>query len=348
MFKAISYQNSQLLLLDQLALPLTENWITCTSLHHVADCIENMTVRGAPAIACSAAFAFAIDIKKSKMKYWGDYHEQFKENCIRLKETRPTAVNLFHTIQEIQLLTQSFKNEDLLSQCAEKIENWANDVFSTDLNTCKKIGLHGLKKLEPKRKIRVLTHCNTGSLATAGYGTALGIIRSLYGSQLLEHVYVDETRPWLQGARLTTYELMKEKIPHTLIAESSAAYLMNKKLVDWVIVGADRIAANGDTANKIGTYSLAVIARYHGVKFIVAAPWSSFDPCITSGHEIPIEERPGAELTSLGGKIIAPKGCTAFNPSYDVTPHHLIDWIITESGALTPPYSEKIQRHFRT
>ena len=340
----MNYRSGLLSLLDQRMLPSQEIWLHCKNLEEVAKAIETMAVRGAPAIGCAAAYALLLHARNSSSSCWNDYEKNFFTACDRLARTRPTAVNLFYVIEKAKTLGQSFKDDLPIAKVREEFEDLAKHIFEQDIQTCRQIGKNGLALAEGARKLRVLTHCNTGSLATAGYGTALGVIRACHEAEVLEHVYVDETRPWLQGARLTAFELQKEGIDHTLIVEGAAAYLMALRKVDWVIVGADRVAANGDTANKIGTYSLAVLARHHGVKFYVAAPLSSFDPTTQSGEDIPIEERPGKEITHIAGELLAPQGCKGLNFAFDVTPGSLIDGIITEVGTLVGPYQEVIAR----
>jgi len=228
-----------------------------------------------------------------------------------------------------------------LSDAAKAIEGLATDLYQDDLATCHAIGAHGAA-IAPGKRLRVLTHCNAGSLATAGYGTALGVIRALHAAGKLEIVYADETRPYLQGSRLTAFELEAEKIPYKVIADSVAAYLMQQAKVDWVVVGADRIAANGDTANKIGTYGLAVQSKHHGVEFYVAAPLSTFDLKIATGAGIPVEERDGDEIRIIANRQMAPRNAAVYNPSFDVTPSRLISGIITEKGVLRPPFEQSI------
>lgn len=344
MFAAMKYQSGTLALLDQRKLPSQEIWLDCTDLEQVARSIETMAVRGAPAIGCAAAYGLLLDAKNSSCELWKNYSSLFGKACDRLAKTRPTAVNLFYAINQAKALTSSFEGEMAMGTVIDKLERFAQRLFEQDIQTCREIGKHGLALASGSSKLRILTHCNTGSLATAGYGTALGVIRACHEAGVLDHVFADETRPWLQGARLTAFELKKEGIDHTLIVEGAAAYLMALGKVDWVIVGADRVAANGDTANKIGTYSLAVLAKYHGVKFYVAAPLSSFDANVQSGSDIPIEERSGDEITQIGGKAIAPQGCKGLNFAFDVTPAALIDGIITEVGTLTAPYQAEIAK----
>lgn len=348
MFSAISYRQDGLHLLDQRKLPETEEWLHCADLESVAVAIEEMVVRGAPAIGCTAAFALAQFSKESRFDGLNQlkFKSYFEEAVARLGKTRPTAVNLFHALNGAGEGVDGLGPEADIEACRQRLNSFAQNLFESDQKTCLAIGNHGAGLAPVGKKLTVLTHCNTGALATAGYGTALGIIRSLHRNNALECVYADETRPWLQGSRLTAFELEKEGIPYLIQSDGAAAHLMKTKKIDWIVVGADRIAANGDTANKIGTYSLAVLARYHGVKFIVAAPWTTFDPGIQSGSDIPIEQRPATELTSLQGVRIAPDAARAFNPSFDVTPAELISAIVTEDGIIEGDFSESISRHF--
>jgi methylthioribose-1-phosphate isomerase len=321
---------------------LEERWLVCADLETVAVAIETMVVRGAPAIGCTAAFGLAIHARNAQFQYWKDFRINFYAGYDRLQRTRPTAVNLFYALKKMSAEAELFDDALSKDECVRRLETVAVALFDDDINTCRQIGQHGLSLWSESRKLRVLTHCNTGSLATAGYGTALGIIRSLHQAGALEAVYVDETRPYMQGTRLTSYELKADGIPFELICDSSAAYLMSQGKVDWVVVGADRIAANGDTANKIGTYSLAVNCQYHNVAFYVAAPLATFDPSTASGKDIPVEMRTPDEITKLFGQQVAPSGIACLNPSFDVTPASLITGIVTELGVLRPPFTDSI------
>ncbi|MDA9951306.1 S-methyl-5-thioribose-1-phosphate isomerase [Oligoflexaceae bacterium] len=342
MFTAMTYQSGCLSLINQLKLPLSEEWIHCKSAEVVAQSIKDMIVRGAPAIGCSAAFGFHIDTTKRNPKdSWADYKSRFEVVVELMRNSRPTAVNLFYAIEKFQELSQQFSLSTPMSEVESKFGALAEHLFNDDIRTCKRIGDACLAEVGSD-KVNVLTHCNTGSLATAGYGTALGMIRSLAAAGKLGHVYMDETRPYLQGARLTAFELKKDGIDASLICDSAAAHLMSKGQVDWVITGADRIAANGDAANKIGTYSLAVNAKYHNLPFYIAAPLSTFDANARTGADIPIEQRPLEEVTAVFGQQIAPEGVKALNPSFDVTPHSLITGIVTEKGVLKADYTKSI------
>lgn len=325
-FHAIEWHNQQLHLLDQRVLPHQHQVLSYTSAIDVADAIRDMVVRGAPAIGITAAYGYALDALAGR-----DLEAAYKV----LAESRPTAVNLFWALERMA----SLGTADPHALVAE-----AKKIHQEDIEANLAMGQFGAALIPEGAS--VYTHCNTGALATGGHGTALGIIRSAFADQRIEQVYAGETRPWLQGARLTAWELMQDDIPVKLVADGAAAQLFRQGNISWVIVGADRIAANGDTANKIGTYSLAVLAKHHGVKVMVAAPTTTFDLSIASGADIPIEQRPTSEVTSLNGQVIAPEGCDAINPSFDVTPSDLIDAIITEKGMILEPSAETVAMLF--
>lgn len=336
MFSAMRFENDQLFLVDQRKLPSVEVWLECKTMEAVAKAIEDMVVRGAPAIGCAAAWGLAIDaINHTHLPNWSAYQKNFQLAFDRLGKTRPTAVNLFYALNQVSALTKTFKNDLPMFTVADAITKKAQSLMSDDIRTCRAIGEHGASMFN--RPLNILTHCNTGSLATAGYGTALGIIRSLHARGHVKNVWVDETRPYLQGSRLTAFELGRDGIPYTLISDNMAAYAMQRHQVDLVVVGADRIAANGDTANKIGTYNLAVLCKHHNIPFIIAAPRSTIDGNITSGSQIPVEERPPQELKEVNGVVIAPIQSTVWNPSFDVTPAQLISAIVTEDGIFRGP-----------
>jgi methylthioribose-1-phosphate isomerase len=349
---ALRYRRGVVELIDQRLLPGDTVWIAGTDVEVVARAIETMVVRGAPAIGCAAAFGLAVDAvrfadeRRLDGARWSDYAERFARASERLARTRPTAVNLFYAINRMRGLAGTFAAAMPIAAVVDALEALASELFDHDVATCRAIGSAGATLAEGRR-LRVLTHCNTGSLATAGYGTALGVVRALHERGELEIVYADETRPWLQGARLTAYELATEGIPYKLIADSTAAYLMQQSQIDLVVVGADRIAANGDTANKIGTYGLAVQCKHHGVPFYVAAPLSTFDAKIATGAGIPVEERGADEVRTAGGRLVAPADAPVYNPSFDVTPAALISGLITEAGVLVPPFTATIGEALR-
>ena len=315
----IVWAGDRLRLLDQRVLPATEAWLDCGSAADVASAIHGMAVRGAPAIGIAAAYGLVLDARAGR-----PYDDAERV----LAASRPTAVNLRWALTRMRARHERTPGADHLLDEAQRIHR-------EDLAQNLRMGAYGAALLAPGA--RVLTHCNTGALATAGHGTALGVIRSAWKEGKLAAVYNSETRPWLQGARLTAWELAKEGIPSRLIADSAAAHLMERERIDWVIVGADRIAANGDTANKIGTYQLAIVARHHGAKFMVVAPTGTFDLSCPDGSHIPIEDRGSRELTEFQGKAIAPVGVEGWNPVFDVTPHGLIDAIVCERGVIERP-----------
>lgn len=339
-FKAMRYEPGCLFLLDQRQLPNREVWLEGSSLEVVAVAIEDMVVRGAPAIGCAAAWGIVVHAasaaKGIEHTNWKDYKKSFYVAVERMARTRPTAVNLFYALDALKRVAETFEDHLPMSDVASRIYARASELESHDLKTCQSIGGHGASLFS--KPVSVLTHCNTGSLATAGYGTALGVIRSLHSKGLLRSVFVDETRPYLQGSRLTTFELKQDGIPFKLITDNMAAYSMQLGWVDLVVVGADRIAANGDTANKIGTYGLAVLCHHHNIPFMVAAPVATIDTTIADGSKIPVEERSPKEILEVSGVSIAPRDTLVWNPSFDVTPSKLISAIITENGIFRGPY----------
>lgn len=336
MLKAIEWLGNALRILDQTKLPVEIVYRDALSYEEVADAIEHMEVRGAPAIGAAAGYGFAL----GAIEYQGDrdglpvYMEVVQA---RLAATRPTAVNLFWVLRRMEDRLRECWDVDDLDEVRQVLIEEADRIAEDDRRMNRLIGEHG-NEIVPE-KANILTHCNAGALATVEYGTALGVIRTAHEAGKSIHVYADETRPLLQGARLTTLELLQQKIPVTLIADNMAGYLMQQGKVDLVIVGADRIAANGDTANKIGTYSLAVLAQAHGIPFYVAAPTSTIDLKVASGQEIPIEERPTKELREFVGIPIAPMDVNVYNPAFDVTPAKYITGIITEKEIVATPYS---------
>lgn len=341
----IRFQPGRLELLDQTRLPNEEIWVACSDVETVARAIETMIVRGAPAIGCTAAFGLALSLSDTGST-WADERPAFEAACKRLSETRPTAVNLFHGIEWMKQTASQFTDSTSVTEARSRLQKAATTFYEDDIKKCQSMGRHGAELAQGDKKLRVLTHCNAGALATSAYGTALGVIRELWNRGRLEKVYVDETRPFLQGARLTAYELQDEGIPYELIVDSTAATLMNQGKIDWVVVGADRIAANGDAANKIGTYSVAVNAKHHNVSFFVAAPFTTFDRTLDSGADIPVEQRDSTEITHFRGEWVAPKQAQVFNPSFDVTPHELITAIITEQGVIKAPTRKALDQFF--
>jgi len=328
-----------LILLDQTLLPREETYLEYTDPGEVAAAIRDLVVRGAPAIGCAAAYGSAL----AAIHYSGDDPDELsagvREAMQALGRSRPTAVNLFWALDRMEAVLDSVAGKPC-REIREALEEEAGLIFEEDLKACKSMGDHGARLVPENGKI--LTHCNAGALATAGYGTALGVIRSAHRDGKVSMVWVDETRPVLQGARLTAWEMVREEIPATLICDSMAGSLMAAGQVDLVVVGSDRIAANGDVANKIGTYSVAVLARRHDIPFIVAAPVSTIDFAIPSGRDIPIEERDPVEVMGYGSERWAPEGIGIYNPAFDVTPAELVTAIVTEAGALSPPYPQAI------
>ncbi len=328
--------------IDQTKLPLEESYVLATDYEQVAEIIVTMVVRGAPAIGVSAAYGVALGAMKTKAKTTAEFEPEFELICARLAGTRPTAVNLFWAIDRMKrLFAASVAAGDTLAQIQEKILAEAHAMYDEDIAACKAMGAFGGALLPDEGG--VLTHCNAGALATCGYGTALGVIRSAVEQGKQIHVYADETRPFLQGARLTAWELMADGIPTTVICDNMAASLMRAGKIKAVVVGADRIAANGDFANKIGTYNVAILAKEHGVPFYCAAPWSTIDMATATGDAIPIEERSPVEVTHHGGKQLTPHGVGICNPAFDVTPAKYVTAIITERGVLRAPYSESLR-----
>jgi methylthioribose-1-phosphate isomerase len=355
-FSPMRWQDGALLLLEQTKLPAVEEWMECRHPEQVADAIRRLAVRGAPAIGVAAAYGlvlgFAADGGRGHGAAGDDpeaLRRRFDEVAALLAATRPTAVNLSWALARGREVFEALLREAEAAGGAvgrgalhERLLAWAHRTHAEDVAANRRLGDHGAALFA--RDDRVLTHCNAGALATAGYGTAIGVIHSSFRDGKVGMVWVDETRPLLQGARLTAWELRQAGIPHRLVTDSSAGTLLARGMVDRVVVGADRIAANGDTANKIGTYPLAVLAHRHGVPFYVAAPLSTIDPATPDGDAIPIEERRADELTRLAGHDIAPAGTEAVNFAFDVTPAELITAIITEAGVLEPPYAESIAR----
>ena len=328
--------------IDQTKLPLEESYVLATSYEQVADVIVTMVVRGAPAIGVSAAMGVALGAKQTVAKTTEEFAPEFERICARLAGTRPTAVNLFWAIDRMKALFAKLRGAGAsLAEVQEALKDEALAMYEQDIADCKAIGQHGAELMPEEGG--VLTHCNAGALATCGYGTALGVIRGAVERGRQIHVYADETRPFLQGARLTAWELMEDGIPTTVICDNMSAALMRQGKIQAVVVGADRIAANGDAANKIGTYSVAILAKEHGIPFYVAAPWSTIDRATLTGDAIPIEERSAVEVTHHGGKQLTPHGVGICNPAFDVTPAKYITGIITERGVLRAPYEESLR-----
>lgn len=335
----MKFKDGKLLLLDQRKLPVITEFITCGTHEEVGQCIKDMVVRGAPAIGATAAYGMAIGAMNSKAQDVPALLRELAEIGEYLRQTRPTAVNLFWGIERMLRVAEA--NAGLgLAELRDCLLEEAHAVAREDIEINRRIGAFGEKLIA--HGDTVLTHCNAGALATVDYGTALGVIRAAHEAGKNIQVYADETRPYLQGARLTAWEMVQENIPVTLITDNMAGHAMKLGRIQKIVVGADRIAANGDAANKIGTYSLSVLAKEHGIPFYIAAPVSTFDFTIKSGEGIPIEERPAREVTHVFDVQIAPEGVKIFNPSFDVTPHANISGIITEYGVIENPNTEKI------
>lgn len=328
--RALEWTGLELRMLDQRRLPGEQVWIGYSDATSVAQAIKDMVVRGAPAIGVAAAYGVVLAAQAAFAQQPEQWRTLIQRDLDRLAQSRPTAVNLFWALKRMQQCLAKLNGDPVAALTLE-----VQRIHTEDIAGNRQMGELGAALIAPCNA--VLTHCNTGSLATGGYGTALGVIRSAYTAKRIQRVYADETRPWMQGARLTAWECVQEGIPVQLLCEGAAAHLMKSGRVSWVIVGADRIAANGDAANKIGTYSLAINARYHGVKFMVVAPTSTVDMTLQQGDQIPIEERGSDEVTHFAGQRIAAAGVDAWNPVFDVTPAELIDAIVTERGVVRNP-----------
>ncbi|WP_457664933.1 S-methyl-5-thioribose-1-phosphate isomerase [Thiolapillus sp.] len=337
---AVLWMDGDLLLLDQRLLPHAEVFIHCENARDTARAITDMVVRGAPVIGVTAAYGVVLAARDAWRGAGAGWRQAMKEDLSLLAAARPTAVNLGWAIARMEKLAQGLA-DDADPEPALLAE--AKAIHEEDIAANHTLGDLGASLIE--HKTSVITHCNAGALATGGYGTALGVIRSAWKAGKLDQVYADETRPWLQGSRLTAWELVRDGIPVSLLADGAAAARLAVGSVDWVVVGSDRIAANGDVANKIGTYSLALVAKAHGVKFMVAAPTSTIDMNCPGGGDIPIETRDEAELLSCGGKQVASAGADAWNPVFDVTPAGLVDAIVTEKGIILSPDAKKLYQH---
>jgi len=337
--KTIQWKNDRVIMLDQRLLPHKEVYRVCRDYQEVAQAIREMVIRGAPAIGVAAAMGVALGAAKAQVK---TFDRDFERIFLTLSKTRPTAVNLFWALERMRKIytVNRSRGVDVVKRL---LKDEAQAIYKEDIAANKQLGKFGAQMLRNARHL--MTHCNAGALATAGYGTALGVMRALKESGREFDVFVNETRPFLQGARLTAWELKKEKISATLITDSMAGYVMQTGKIDAVVVGCDRVAANGDVANKIGTYTIAVLAKRHGIPFYVAGPTSSIDLNCPSGKEIPIEQRDAKEVSHIFGKALAPKGTKVFNPAFDVTSHDLISAIITEKGVIQPPYQQNIRSH---
>jgi methylthioribose-1-phosphate isomerase len=340
MIQTLEWTDQGVRFIDQTKLPMEETYVTCKTHEQVADVIRTMVVRGAPAIGVAAAMGIALGAKNSKAANVGQFKREFDQICDVIGKTRPTAVNLFWAIRRMQ------KKFDILhtlsvAEIKQALIEESQRMHAEDIAANQAMGRHGATLMPSEGG--VLTHCNAGALATAGYGTALGVIRAAVEQGKKIHVYADETRPFLQGSRLTAWELMKDGIPTTVISDNMAGAMMKQGKIGAIVVGADRVAANGDVANKIGTYTVAVLAKEHGIPFYVAAPISTIDFACRDGSQIPIEQRNAREITHIAGKQMTPDGVSIENPAFDVTPAKYVTAIITERGIARTPYPEALR-----
>ncbi len=340
MVPTVRWESDGIHIIDQRKLPSRQEWLVCRAVEDVIGAIRTMVIRGAPAIGVAASMGLALGAQSIETESYAGFRRGFLKIAEHMKSARPTAVNLKWAVERMINIVEAM-HDSSLEEIKEALRRESQIILETDIEINRKIGHHGLSLIPDKATI--LTHCNAGALATAGYGTALGVIRAACEAGKEIHVFIDETRPLLQGVRLTAFELMEDNIPATVIVDGAAGFLMRKKRVDLVITGADRIAANGDMANKIGSYQLAVLANENNIPFYVAAPLSSFDPDLDNGDLIPIEERDPEEVLVFAGHHVGPEGASAFNPAFDITPAQYISAIITERGVLTPPYRTRIR-----
>ena len=339
----IEWKGDGVVMIDQRKLPSVEVYVTCTTATEVAKAIKTMVIRGAPAIGVAAAMGIAIGMRKSKATGTKQFATEFQKTCDLMAATRPTAVNLFWAIDRMKgMFAEAAQAGCSVDEIRQRLDAEARRIHDEDVESCRSIGAHGATLVPDTANI--LTHCNAGALATAGYGTALGVIRAAVEQGKKVAVLADETRPFLQGARLTAWELVKDGIETTVITDGMAGSMMRLGHVDLVVVGADRIAANGDVANKVGTYGVAVLAKEHGIPFYVAAPISTVDLNTPDGGQIPIEERSDREVTHVGASRLTPVGARIRNPAFDVTPAKYVTAIVTERGIARPPYGESLAR----
>ena len=344
MIPTIEWHGDHIRMIDQRKIPAKIQWYICRGYRDIIRGIEKMVVRGAPAIGVAAAMGLALGAASIRARNYETFRRRFKEMADQMIEARPTAVNLRWAVERMSGLVES-SLERPVHEIKDMLRSESEKILLEDININKSIGRNG-QKLIPK-KARVLTHCNAGSLATGGYGTALGVIRAAHAAGKRVEVMADETRPWLQGLRLTAFELMEDGIPVHVIVDNAAGSFMRRKMIDLVITGADRIAANGDVANKIGTYQVAVLAKENKIPFYVAAPVSTIDINVKKGDMIPVEERKPEEITRAGNRVIGPRGVKALNPAFDITPARYVTAIITEKGIIRAPYGSEIKKLFR-
>jgi len=340
MFKTLEWTDDGVRFIDQRKLPTDETYVVATTYEEVAEAIRNMTVRGAPAIGVAAAMGIALGVRDADGDHLSELRREFQQICETIGETRPTAVNLFWAIRRMERRFEE-ASELPLPQLKQAMVTEARQMYLEDIAANEAMGRHGAVLLPATGG--VLTHCNAGALATCGYGTALGVIRAAFEQGKKIQVFADETRPFLQGSRLTAWELMQDGIPTTVISDNMSGSLMRQGKIGAVVVGADRIAANGDVANKIGTYMVAVLAKENKIPFYVAAPMSTVDMELTDGSKIPIEQRSTREVTHIGDRQVAPTGVKVENPAFDVTPHQYVTAIITERGVAKAPYTDSLR-----
>ncbi len=345
MFPTIEMQPDAIVMIDQRKLPAQEVYVHCTTANEVARAIKTMVIRGAPAIGVAAAMGLALGMRNSKALGTKQFAVEFNKLCELMAGTRPTAVNLFWAIERMKrAFSTGIRAGESVDELKARLKQESARIHDEDVASCRAMGRFGAEVVPDNA--RILTHCNAGALATAGYGTALGVIRAAAELGKVKGVFADETRPVLQGARLTAWELVRDRIPTTVITEGMAGPLMRDGQIDVIVVGADRIAANGDVANKIGTYTVAMMARAHGVPFYVAAPLSTIDLETPNGQAIPIEQRDPREVTHIGPTRLTPEGASVLNPAFDVTPHDLIAGIITERGICRAPFADSLRAVF--
>ena len=343
MVPTIEWRGKYVRMIDQRKIPNKVEWYSCKGYQDVIKGIETMVIRGAPAIGVAAAMGLAMGAASIRVKSFDAFRDRFKDMADDMSKARPTAVNLRWAVERMSRLVEKGTAESV-EAIKEDLRRESEKILAEDIEINKKIGRHG-QKLVPK-KATILTHCNAGSLATGGYGTALGVVRAAHEAGKAVAVLADETRPWLQGLRLTTFELMQDRIPVTVIADNAAGSFMRRNKLDLVMTGADRIAANGDVANKIGTYQIAVLAKENKIPFYVAAPLSTIDLTLASGDLIPLEERNPREISHFGNQEIGPPGVQAANPAFDITPSKYVTAIITEKGIIKPPFRSGIKKVF--
>jgi methylthioribose-1-phosphate isomerase len=346
MLPTIAREHDAVVMIDQRKLPTREVYVRCRTAPEVARAIRTMVIRGAPAIGVAAALGIALGMRRSSATGTQKFAAEFSKMCELMASTRPTAVNLFWAIDRMKrTFSDAIQAGAAVEQIKARLDAEADAIHDEDVASCRSMGAFGAEVVPADA--RILTHCNAGALATAGYGTALGVIRGAIEAGKKVAVFADETRPFLQGARLTAWELLRDGIDTTVITDNMAGALMQQGRVNFVVVGADRIAANGDTANKIGTYGVAVLAREHNIPFYVAAPLSTIDLQTPDGSAIPIEQRQAKEVTHVGPARLTPDGAHVWNPAFDVTPHQFIAGIITERGIVRPPFVENLSAQFK-